>query len=323
MSSQQKVIVIGKIPPPIGGVTIHVKRILEHFDTYNNNQIIFFDLRNINGVSFLNTICKYRIFHLHTSNVYFRFFFSLFCFLTFKKLVITIHGDLGRFTFWKNIFDYLSVRICHIPIVINKGSFLFSRTLNRRSLLMSSFLPPIQTKMLDANILLDVDYLRKGYPYVFCTNAYNISWDKNSEEIYGIIQLLDIFTKLNKEALIISDPSGAYYRYFHKNNISVPKNVMIISYDHDFFEVLKLADVFIRNTTTDGDSLSVKEALYLNKTVFATNIVDRPEGCILYPKQDNLYLMKIINEFTSNVNLNVNVDSCYSQLSDLYTKLLK
>jgi len=247
----------------------------------------------------------------------------LFCLLTFKKLVITIHGDLGRFKFWKNIFDYLSVSICHIPIVINKGSFLFSKTLNRKSLLMPSFLPPLQTKMLDTNILLDVDYLRKGYSYVFCTNAYNVTWDKNLEEIYGIIQLLEIFIKLNKEALIISDPSGAYKKYFHKNRIFVPNNVMLISYDHEFFEILKLADVFIRNTTTDGDSLSVKEALYLNKTVFATNIVDRPEGCILYPKQDSLYLMKIIKEFTLSINVNVSVDSCYSQLSNLYTKLLK
>ena len=45
-----------------------------------------------------------------------------------------------------------------------------------------------------------------------------------------------------------------------------------------FFEILKLSDCLIRNTTTDGDSISIKEAIYLNKKVIATNCVDRPEG---------------------------------------------
>jgi hypothetical protein len=39
----------------------------------------------------------------------------------------------------------------------------------------------------------------------------------------------------------------------------------------------------LRITTTDGDALSVKEALFLNKQVIATDVVDRPVGTQLVP----------------------------------------
>ena len=37
----------------------------------------------------------------------------------------------------------------------------------------------------------------------------------------------------------------------------------------------------------DGDSLSVKEALFYHKQVFATCIVDRPKGVILFSDFDD------------------------------------
>lgn len=44
--------------------------------------------------------------------------------------------------------------------------------------------------------------------------------------------------------------------------------------------------MIIRNTPTDGDSLSVKEALYLHKPILATDAVSRPKGVILFKYND-------------------------------------
>lgn len=324
MVCKNKILIVGKIPPPIGGVTIHVKRLLEHAELETKNLIDFLDLQRTGKIAALKTVFRYRIIHLHTSSVYFRFFFSLFCRITLKKLLITVHGNLGRFKFTKNIFDYISILICYIPILINENSFNVSKKLNKKSLIIPAFIPPLKTDPLNKDLLSKIDKLNKEFGYIFCTNAYGLTWDKNGDEIYGILQLLEIFEFLKDRALIFSDPSGDYFKYFKKNGIVIPANVLLISYAHDFFEVLKLSDVFIRNTTTDGDSLSIKEAIYLKKDVFATDYIDRPQGCIVYSKANTANLRTIIEGYTHlPENKHFDVESAIPYLSELYARLLK
>ena len=49
---------------------------------------------------------------------------------------------------------------------------------------------------------------------------------------------------------------------------------------------MKITDIFIRNTSKDGDSLSVKEALFLKKRVLCTDVVERPGGVQLFKYSD-------------------------------------
>jgi hypothetical protein len=216
--------------------------------------------------------------------------------------------------------EYLSVFFSRIPIVLNEKSFLLSKKINRNTLLITAFLPPIDTVPLSNYLLNEIDLIKKKYNSIFCTNASKFNHNKNGDEIYGILKLVDLFDKIKNKFLIISDPSGTYNDFFIENKILIPNNVKLIPYDHDFFEILKNSDVFIRNTITDGDSLSVKEALYFNKTVFATDVASRPQGCTLYSKDDMDSLEKIIREYKINRN-NFSVESCYFQLSNLYAKL--
>jgi glycosyltransferase involved in cell wall biosynthesis len=80
----------------------------------------------------------------------------------------------------------------------------------------------------------------------------------------------------------------------------MPSNVFFLNYSHDFVDVIKTCDAFIRATTTDGDSLSVQEAMYLGKDVIASDVIDRPKGCILFKTEDELE--KIISNFNSFKN---------------------
>jgi hypothetical protein len=46
--------------------------------------------------------------------------------------------------------------------------------------------------------------------------------------------------------------------------------------------LVSVSDIVVRATTTDGDSLSVREALALGKAVVASNVTGRPPGVSLY-----------------------------------------
>lgn len=210
-----------------------------------------------------------------------RFTIALLGKLSGKKVILTVHGNLGRFSRFKNFFDNLSLKLATIPLVINNDSLQRGEKLNRKMVLISAFIPPIQREILNEALKNKISFLRNVYSIVFCTNAYNMSYDSNGSEIYQIIMLIRIFREVKQKALIISDPSGAYKEYVIKTKEEINDNILFISCIHSFFEVLKLSDVLLRITSTDGDSLSVKEAIYLGKNIIATNVVERPEGVLV------------------------------------------
>jgi len=141
----------------------------------------------------------------------------------------------------------------------------------------------------------EIATLKGEYEYIFCTNAWNVVFDKLSNEIYGVSNLVDIFKSCNNVALIISDPSNKYKRFLEKKNTQLPNNLIFINYSHDFIDVIKLSDAMIRYTSTDGDSLSIHETLFLRRDVVATSIIERPEGCILF--SNRMEIENILNTF--------------------------
>jgi glycosyltransferase involved in cell wall biosynthesis len=281
-----KILIIGSIPPPIGGVTIHVDRLIKSlkkadyaFDFISFNENTLYRI--------LKSIFKYKTIHLHTSNVYLRFIVSLTGFLTLKKIIITYHGNLGRFSTFKNFFDLTSVILCKIPIVLNIDSLKKALRYNKKAVLISAFIAPVGENELDTDILELTSTIKSNYKTVFSTNAFNVSFDKNGNETYNISALVDTFENIDWHALIVSDPSGKYYKYIADRR-DIPRNVFFINKPHSYYKLLEKADVMIRATTTDGDALSVREALILNKIVVASNVVPRPEGVILYDSNSEL-----------------------------------
>ena len=89
---------------------------------------------------------------------------------------------------------------------------------------------------------------------------------------------MQYFKKSSDYILLISDPSGNYSKRYERSGLKVEGNVLFINYPHPYFELLKYVDCFVRNTSTDGDALSVKEALYLGMPTLCTDVVDRPDG---------------------------------------------
>ena len=95
-----KILIIGKQCPPIGGVTVHVTRLLEHLEA-RKFEYAFVSL-NENLFTFINAIIKYKYAHLHTSNSYIRLILSIIFFICGKKLIQTYHGNLDRFNWLRN-----------------------------------------------------------------------------------------------------------------------------------------------------------------------------------------------------------------------------
>lgn len=64
--------------------------------------------------------------------------------------------------------------------------------------------------------------------------------------------------------------------------------------------VVKEADVFVRATLSDGDSISVREALALGVPTVASDVGFRPDGVITFLTGDHIQLAAIISEVLSS-----------------------
>ena len=292
------IIIIGKTPPPIGGVTIYVSRLIDNLST-SSQKFCFLRLTPKNLALSIYKLKGCVIVHLVASNPFVRLYYSILCKIIRKKLIITYTDNIGEFpNLFFNLMNKLSVRLATVPTTLNIESFNIGQKINLKTRLISSFIPP---KIDDT----DSDRLREYFgrflsehKFVFCTNAYNYCIDKSGKELYGIISLISIFNTLPSFGLIIADPSGAYNEYINSNKINLGSNIKI-QFDNkfSFIDIIKLSHCLIRATTTDGDSLSIREAIYLNKDVICSDCVSRPASCVLYSVNDYSSLYNKIKNY--------------------------
>lgn len=278
----RKVLIIGKIPLPIGGVTIHVSRLIYQLRKRGFENFTLCDPGRDNALTVFLKLLKYKTIHLHISNPFYQLLLALCCKLLFKRLLITYHGNWGRYNRTANWAINLSAWLSFIPIVQNKESFESAEQWNRNARLISTYIPGCRTRVLCPQTRLRISAFIKNHQTILCTNAWNLAFDKYGNETYGISDIIRNIRRTPGLALIVSDPSGNYCGYIKDLFGELPDHVYFISEPHDFRSVLELSDAFIRNTTTDGVSLSIYEALECNVPILASGAVSRPSFCQVF-----------------------------------------
>lgn len=280
--SRKIILQLSKTPPPIGGVTIHVSRLLfRGLKEQKLNLVVLDYSKEKNPISILRKVFYSKVVHIHLSNKKLRFIFAFLFRFFLKKVIITYHGKYD----FKNSFDKWSLKISSSSILLNDYSFQKAAEIRKKGIhKIGAFIIPIDNKLLDLkpDFINEINKLKKKYSQVFCTNASSLAYDEQGQEIYMGTQIVQYFQSKKDIALVFSSPNDRYYQFLKEQFPSISKNIYFIKEKHDFVNVIKITDGLIRATTKDGDSLSVKEALFYKKPVFATNVVNRPNGVVTF-----------------------------------------
>jgi glycosyltransferase involved in cell wall biosynthesis len=312
-----KLLIIGKMPPPIGGVSMHVQRLTQRIRQMGFD-FDFCDVRKTSVLKILRDIATHRIIHIHFSNPFVQVAFAVLCRLTFKKLIITYHGRWGRYRMVGNLAVRLSARLAHIPVVQERASLLQALRCNPRSREISTYIADPEIRPLPAPLQTEIAYRRTLYRTTFCTNAWNVTFDKHGREIYGISEMVNRFADYPDYQLLISDPSGSYRSYIQQRTLHISGNVFFISHLHDFKSILLLSDAFIRNTTTDGVCLSLHEARELGIPVLASAAVERPLFCSVFQDLWKTDLTTKLREAQRLITLPYEAPDVVARLVELY-----
>lgn len=302
---KEKLYFIGTLPEPTGGVTIFNKRkvglLQKDYDvcviepSLNTLWKIIYtfifkkDLIYISTFNFLivfiAVICKTKGFYFidHNTSRHIENFGG------FKKSICL--------KFLKNAKEIVLVS-SHLKDNYKKINFY--NNLNFK--IEQAFIPP---NVEEADNIINSIYPDKLKSNLFkkklvIASASKTNLDISGQDIYSLELTLKAYDRLANEhpdlifvmaiAEFSNDEFGLKIRKMSENLQSKYNNFILLTNNTPIWPLFKFGLVFLRITTTDGDSVSLKESLFFDCPVLATDVVSRPAGTKLFNlKNDDLF----------------------------------
>ncbi|MDD2635465.1 MAG: glycosyltransferase [Bacteroidales bacterium] len=336
-------------PPPYGGVSIHTMRL---FSTLKHKYNLVF--KNFNGtyhspqdgiICIKNKLTKLlsycfkrnKIIHLH-SNRLLVWFIVLF-FPKSNQILLTIHNQnlKTNLPLYKNII--LSEFFKKVKyIFLNDQTFADylvkkHKVSSEKVIVIPAFIPPLPEE--SVQLPNEIESFFKKYDKTISSFAWKL-YRVNNIDTYGIEDIIDAFYLLRKDyqsvGLILIIPiieDVDYFEYILEKIEEYKLKESILIYKkaiRNGFDVWRKSDIFLRSTITDMEGISIKEALYFNTPVIATDVVSRPDEVHLYSYGDINKLNSIMREILVNENdvvLNINIPNGVTEIDRIYNLVTK
>lgn len=353
------IILIGMYPPPYGGVSVHIKRLYEKLKQNISIKILAtnknreFEHKKMKKIilefPFLKEKC---IYHFHDSAVKILSFTGFLNFIFKKKVIVTIHNNRLEENYKNSnkIFKFLLKGfikyINHIVLVSDYlKPFLIECGVKEKNIsIIPAYINPVINEKDYLKIDKEVwDFIEnsKNKNEKIITGNGNIKFF-NNEDLYGLDLLINLIYLLKKNNYKVSlifallgyeSQTKEERTYFESllekiQEYQIEENIFIYKVkDTEYYPILDKTDIFIRPTNTDGDAVSLREAIYFRKPNIASNIVKRPEGTIIFKTRDVKDLFEktklVLNNYDEEKNKlgKIEVKEYYEDVLEVYKKV--
>lgn len=125
-------------------------------------------------------------------------------------------------------------------------------------------------------------------------NAFKITFD-HGIDLYGIDLCVALVDEIRKEhpdiGLLIALADVGDPEYFARLRTEITQrgldsHIHFMTGQRQLWPMIKAATVLLRPTTTDGDAVSIREALHFGRPVVASDAVPRPAGTVVFTSRD-------------------------------------
>lgn len=307
--AELRILLAGPVPTPVGGVSVHVHRLsswlsaqgikVDLVDETKHKKKGVYNIRSMRFLSYLRYLSRCNVAHIQSSVHVFRIFHIVMCRLFGLRVIVTIHswrpGDL--ITPINRIF----LKLAHKVVLVRERINDYFKLKNYH--VFPAFLPPVSCRRdLPEKIQTFIGKVRtRGY-FLLCANAYEMV-EYNGQDLYGLdlcVELMDLLTsKSDVEAafvFVVSCDAKSNQLYANAQKLikerGLENRFFLYNKPVDFITLMKQCDLVLRPTNTDGDALTIREALYFDIPVIASDIVQRPPGTILFRNRDVKELMR-------------------------------
>jgi len=320
-----KILLIGAYPPPVGGVSVHMSRLVTLIRSRGWNPVLL-DLYQPPGesppaplcvtrlkggpfrklISLLRLTCRFRgdLIHIHLSAMLkFAWIGPLLLLVArHRPIILTIHS--GSFPLpemvrspVKRMLQRASLAVCrHVDhiILVSEQQAEYLEVLgfpSDRQCVLPAFLG---VDTVEGEVPEYLSVLEQGRPRLLIS-GYGLSF-------YGydiLLDALDLDGLRERVSLIVVMYGTMDEQYVNKisNRMQSFDSLFLKNLDTDEYQrLLREVDIYIRATDRDGDSISVREALARNMKVVASDCVTRPSGVRLFRTGNAEHLAKMIRD---------------------------
>jgi len=322
-----RVALAGVYPPPLGGVTIHIQRLMAGC-LEKNTRCMVLDMdwrakkvRNVVSLfRFWNwpriLASRVDIIHVHTANLRWQIpaFFRCLALIKGARFVITYHSlryspedfsPLGR-----RMMKAILKSAAHC-ITINediKGKLASLGAAPERLSVITPYLPPVVKEEEIAEVPPQVWAFMAAHKPVISANAFAIVKDKGVD-LYGIDLCIELCAELKRDypgvGLVFFLPSIRDFNYFDelKRRIAekgIDDNFLFQTTPCQFYPVIMKSDIFVRPTAVDSYGISVAEAIHFKVPAVASDVCPRPEGTVLFKSRDTVDFLSRVKAVWEN-----------------------
>ncbi len=310
----KRIAILGPFPPPLGGVSVHVERIIAklkggnhvvHIETCAEYRYYFFVLYLLRLLFFL---FKYKPHELHLHTLYLsNGLHELQWIMRMKRLlryeVILIEHDC-RYMYkqsnqWKESLNLLMPHIKKQVFIgnVTARSYHDSGIVSAQATSVeSAFLPPAECN--EKTILSDYPkalfhFIDQHYP-VLLANAFQLSLF-GGNDLYGfdtcLYAMQDLKQQYSDIGIIFALGQIGDDQYHKKllnqiKQLGLEKHCFMLIGQRPLWPLFKKIDLFLRPTLSDGASVSIEEALWFGKSVVASNVCERSSRVMVYDVHD-------------------------------------
>lgn len=341
MTGTKRILLIGPAPENVGGISMHLRRLVATLKGYCDFDFIdegrirrkeYFNIRSLNLFTYFWKVLKADVVHINSGAYVLRMLNVIMCRLILRKhTVVTVHRDPSRDSMTTITKRILSM--CNTVIGVSEDARNQLELPGKCEYVhLPAFIPPVldDEPQLDEQLTSWIEKVRNQQDSVLMvSNASNLVFNKG-QDLYG----LDICCEAMKE---LCDTSKRFFLIFVVVNCDVPhlleayhqtikqmnleNNILLLKQPLSFVRLISMSDIVLRTTNTDGDSITVREALSLGTPVIASNCVERPEGTILFECRNTHSLVEtILGTVKSGKHKKVTDDTDYAAV---YGKIYK
>lgn len=333
----RRILIVSSFPPVLGGISIGAQRLYEiltskgydvtkfntHFNSQRLNRVRIIKYLRYSLLPFLILLNKrYDVIHFRITGILPKLYISIWRFIFSRKtlFLVSIHGEIEHIL--RSKFGSFALKRFDRIVCVKPGDsenlppFLKCKTVE-----ISGFIPPVISDKTIDKIPEEIRHFLNRDTFKILING-KIICNRDFHDLYGLIDSIVLLEQLRKEGknvdlilVIIDHPSNKeaknHLKYLKEYITEKKLNEYIFWAENismELWPIITQVNVLLRPTKSDGDALSVREALYLGVPVIASNAVPRPSGTIIYDISSQhdlfkkcLFLIENYNDYVSKM----------------------
>ncbi|EII2401656.1 MULTISPECIES: hypothetical protein [Vibrio] len=303
-----KVFILGAVPPPLGGVSVYVFRRFNELKNKKGNVKLFDSRLKISFIYLLANALAYIVlgkdFEIEV-NVSNKHVLKIITMLGLSKYCVFIdHNGYRRLINESEgesiLFDFLKSIKMIKPVNRDIADFYLSRGISKDKIeIITPYIKPTNSELYEAERQLpsELSYLLNAKSRnIVLTSAWKTISSDDEFDLYGLLDILSFYDALACDfpdyyfVMMLGEFTDDDYGTRVLDKIKMLKqkhrNFVFINNGISQLSLLNKTAILLRLTKTDGDSVSIKEAIDFGAKVITTDVCPRPSEVFLFKVDD-------------------------------------